>query len=72
MSLSKRGKSVENRKKEIFQIDIKTNQIINKFSCGKEASLKTNIDKSSIFRVCNGKAKQAGGYIWKFKENLHE
>lgn len=29
-----------------------------------------NISNSTICKVCNGKGKTAGGYIWKYKEAI--
>ena len=34
----------------------------------REASRTTNVPASNICICCNGKIKQAGGYIWKYKE----
>ena len=35
----------------------------------KEASEQTNISKSIICKVCNGKGHTAGGFIWRYEDN---
>ena len=57
-------------KKTIYQIDKDTNEIINTFSCLKEAlDFIGKKYKRSIEDVCNGKRSTAYGYKWKYKEN---
>ena len=46
---------------------IEKGNIINTFISMNEAMLKTGIDRSSIGKVCSGKANSAGGYFWKLK-----
>lgn len=53
-------------RKQVLQIDIETNNILNSYNSIREASKITNIDNSSIGRVCNGISKTAGGYTWKY------
>lgn len=56
-------------KKPIYQIDAKTNKVINTFSCLKEAlDFIGKKYKRSIEDVCNGKRNTAYGYKWKYKE----
>lgn len=45
---------------------------IKEFKNGKEASLETGVCHRNILQVCNGSQnrKQAGGYMWKFKDKL--
>lgn len=38
------------------------------FGSAKEASKVTGVNASSITRVCRGKGKSAGGYVWKYVE----
>ena len=52
--------------KNVAQIDIKTNKVVNKFKSTVEAMLETGIDRTNISKCCNGKHKTAGGYIWKY------
>lgn len=51
----------------IQQLDKTTDKIIAEFSSLSEASNVTNIAKSTICNVCNGKGKTAGGFKWKYK-----
>lgn len=56
-------------KKPIYQIDTTTNEILNTFSCLKEAlDFIGKKYKRSIEDVCKGKRKTAYGYKWKYKE----
>ncbi len=52
-------------KVKVTQLSLKK-KIIKIFDSIKEASIETNIDKSSIVRVCKGKQKSAGNYLWKY------
>ena len=56
------------RKKQIIQIDKKTNKVICEYNSQLEASKKLNIHPGSLSQCLNGKYKTAGGYIWKYKE----
>ena len=53
----------------VLQLDKKNDIIISEFKSITEASKATNIAKSTICNVCNGKGKTAGGFRWKFKNN---
>ena len=59
-----KGKPAPNRKK-VSQYDLNGNYI-QTFNSLKEAQEKTNIAKSSICTVCQGKRRQSGGFIWKY------
>ena len=48
----------------IKQIDKKTKQLLNFFSCATEASRITGVDNFNIRGACAGRLKTAGGYIW--------
>ena len=52
--------------KSIYQIDIKTNEMIKIWDKIKQASEELNINKSCISAVCRGKRNHAGGFKWKF------
>ena len=41
---------------------------INKYPSLREASRQTKIDERDIGKVCKGRRKTAGGYIWKYEE----
>ncbi len=51
----------------IFQVDIKTNEIIRKFTSVDVAKNITGINKTGIYDCINGKQNTAGGFKW-FKE----
>lgn len=61
----RKGK-LHNRSIPVMQIDINTNQIINKYFGAAEAYRETGINNSLILRVCKHKRKTAGGYKWEF------
>lgn len=54
----------------VLQYDLEGN-FIKEWNSIKEASIKLKIDLATICNVCknNGKAKTAGGYKWKYKED---
>ena len=41
---------------------------IKKYNSGKEASFQTGVSRSGIANACQGKAKSAGGFVWKYKD----
>lgn len=51
--------------KKVKQLD-KNNNLLNTFNSVKEASEKTNTDKTNISKVCNNKSKTANGFYWEF------
>ncbi len=60
-------KAKENRNyisKKVAQCDINTHQIIQIFNSIKEASEQTGVCLTSIYKVCKGTRKSAGGYYW--------
>lgn len=77
MSISKKGKKqsleviearVARRRKVIYQYDI-NNNFMKEFSCLKEASEATGIDRGTLSKAANPKEKgfiTAGGFIWKY------
>lgn len=53
--------------RKIFQFDLSDeNKLIGTYNSIKEASEKTNTNKTSIIHCCSGKYKKAGEYIWKY------
>lgn len=46
----------------------KSGEYIGEYICLHDAERITNINHSSIARVCKGKQSTAGGYVWKYKE----
>lgn len=57
----------ETRKISIYQIDIKTNEIINEFSSMKEAGRFLGNNANGITEVIKGRSKTAYGFKWKVK-----
>lgn len=57
-----------NRKyfKPVWQIDRATGKKIKKWECIKDASRTLKIRDEQISRVCKGKNKSAGGFIWEY------
>ena len=55
------------RSKPVYQIDIKTNKIINEYHGVTDAQRKTGIDRHGISKVVNKQQLQAGGYYWTYK-----
>lgn len=48
----------------------KTGDFIAEYTSGKEAAETTGVSAQHISCVCRAKRKSAGGYVWKFKNNL--
>lgn len=57
--------------KTVVQIDF-NGFFVREFISIHEAYNVTKISRDSISKCCKGKYKQAGGYIWKFKEDFME
>ena len=55
------------KSKTVLQLDINTGEVINEFPSGKEVERQLGLDQAHISACCNGKARSAGGYIWKYK-----
>lgn len=52
--------------KSVVQLNKSNNKIINIFDSLADAHRNTNVDVSSIIRVCKGKTKSAGGFKWMY------
>ena len=57
------------KSKDIIQLD-KAGNVLNRFAGAREAERKTGIANSNISNCCHGKKMFAGGYIWKFDEEI--
>lgn len=57
------------KRKEILQFNLK-NEFIKEWKSIYDAWKNTNIPRSCINKVCQGKQKTAGNYIWKYKEEV--
>ena len=67
--LKRISKSLTNnpsRSKSIIQIDIETNEIINKFPSIREASRQTGFSSGNISMCAKGNYKTSHGYIWRY------
>lgn len=56
--------------RKIFQYD-KNGNTIKSYNTLKEASELSGIAKSSISNACRGKIKSAGGFLWRYEDNLN-
>lgn len=57
--------------KIVYQYDLKNN-LIKRWGCIKEATIKLNISDGMISKCCHNERKTAGGYIWKFEERCED
>jgi len=53
------------KSKPVIQLD-KTGNVLNRFISTIEAQQKTGINRKCVSDCANGKAKHAGGYLWKY------
>lgn len=72
MSLAKKGKLNGNRSVPVIQIDPITNIQVKEYLSAQEAERQTGVSQPNIISVCKGKRPRAGGFKWKYKNNLHE
>ena len=56
---------IRKKKPMIYQLDVNTKKVINKYQSSKDASLSTGVSKACINNAIRGKQKTAGGFIWK-------
>lgn len=68
--ISRGQKSREERKKEVLQYDYNGN-LLNIYSCAKEAGKAMNGSESNIRQACNHHANSAYGYIWCHKDDIY-
>lgn len=54
--------------KPVIQLD-KNGNVLNRFTCAREANRKTGINYKYISRCCLGERMSTGGFIWKFETN---
>lgn len=58
-------------KKSILQIDKITNEIIREWESAMEANKILGINRCDISSCCSGSKKSAGGFKWKYKEDIN-
>jgi group I intron endonuclease len=56
-------------RKEVIQYDMEMNYI-NEFENIRKSYIETGVNESRIRGCCKGKYKSAGGFIWKYKNNI--
>lgn len=61
-------KHTTNSRKEVAQIDMKTNEVVAIYKSVQEASRQTGIKSPYICNCANGKQKYAKGYRWQYVE----
>lgn len=61
------SKEMESRRKPVIQYDINMNYLAEYVSVA-EASRQTKTQSADISKVCKGRRKTAGGYIWRWKK----
>lgn len=69
-ALERKSKKLTNRKdlsKSVLQYD-KNGNFIKEYTSLMDAERKTGIHHSNIGKVCKGKYRTYGGYIWKYKQ----
>lgn len=71
-NISLGGHYAKHLQKPVYQIDIKTKQVVNEYPSLKEASLSVNGYIGALSQVCTGKLTSAYDYIWCFKENYRD
>lgn len=62
----KQDVAIERVGKRVVQYDLDGNEIA-RYRGQNEAGRMTGISGANISQVCNGKRKQAGGYIWRYE-----
>ena len=62
----KKHKECQNTVKSVGMYDKTTGELLVVFASVKEAAEYVNISIKSIYNVCSGYKKSAGGYVWKY------
>lgn len=60
----------KSRSKPIYQIDMTTHQVIKKWDSTRDVERKLGINSGNISQCSLGKLKSAGGYIWRYVDDL--
>lgn len=66
--ISRTKNKSKNAERAVLMMD-KNNNVLREFRSGYEAQRHTNISRVGIRKCCIGEYRQAGGYIWKYKED---
>ena len=62
--------SDKKRMKQVAQLDKRTLKVINIYNSARDANTQTGVSYKKISACCTGKAKTAGGFVWKFLSDL--
>lgn len=57
------------RSRQVYQIDKNSGEIIKKWPCSMEIEREICIDHRQVWKCCNGKRKQAGGFVWRYVDS---
>lgn len=63
-------RSIDAHKKGVIQLD-KTGMYVNKYESVIKAAAETGTSRTSIGNCLKGRAKTAGGYVWKYEEDYN-
>jgi len=73
-SIQKKGKTFPYKEKPFKYIEVsqflKNGELVETFAAIKKAVFKTSIGRTNIMNVLAGRAKTAGGYVWKYTNLL--
>lgn len=71
-ALSEGSKGNTNRRRAVCQYDLQTGQLINTYESLSAAAKAVGVGTANISLACSGKAKNSGGYIWKYIDSDEE
>lgn len=75
MSQSRKGKFKGGNNpmaRAVVQFEKDTNELIRVFECAQDVENELGINRTSITTCCRGRYKTAGGYVWKYKDEVEE
>lgn len=62
-------KITELQGKPVYQYDLEGN-FIKEWESGASAAKFYNVDRTSLYRCCQGKFKKSAGFVWKYKKDV--
>lgn len=75
MSQSRKGKYKGGNNpmaRAVVQINKETKEIIKIYNCAQDVENELGINRTSITSCCRGRYKTAGGYIWRYKDEVEK
>lgn len=63
---------IQSSSRKIQKIDLNTKQVLQTYETIALAARENNCDASGISKVCRGKRNKAGGYFWKYMEEIND